>query len=394
MSSQDTPSSTTLPSTTPVQPITSPTTQPTPPASAPAVSSTAPSEIPPSTSSQQATSAIPTRRLDNTPPASLSAPANTTAFSTEIPVSELPQELQTQTTSSQPPQPQVSSSNPPPPAAPTPFSSMKKKLLPILIVVIVLIIVGIAAMLLLRVKKQSVSPNSPSITPKPTQSVVSLPTQSITGMPTSSTSAFVKRLFDPNQMDNGLKVYPDQLTRVLLAVSNDNLVGLRCSQIYAPGTNIYYDNQKKASTNIQLQQQGIPDNVNQFIKTESQQLGYYYDGTKIMYCDAEDGKTIISYETPKDPKKTFDRTAFIGLLQSNGTIDQLVQFPGATYFGCEKFLQLSRDGILYYQCGAGEADHGYTDSYQLDIAKKINTRILHCTEQFGVISGPPQITCK
>jgi len=227
----------------------------------------------------------------------------------------------------------------------------------------------------------------------PTQAVVSTPIQRTT------TKSFVKRQFDINkkiEISGGNFIdYPKEI----LSISENDLVAMRCSPYiwygYNPDSYLYYDENVPAGKITTKDTKILTDErllklINEAKKTvPSKTIG------DIRFCDTEDSRTVFQYGTHAGGGGS-QNVANFGIVNSDGTVRKITAIPndGAPYFECRWPLQLTKSGLLYYECGGGDGFFGATSFYKINLIANTHSAVLKCTSVGNDMGEPIKITCK
>lgn len=233
------------------------------------------------------------------------------------------------------------------------------------------------------------------------QNATVLPTQAVDSTPTqrTTTKSFVKRQFDINkkiEISGGNFIdYPKEI----LSIGENDLVAMKCLPYiwhgYNPDSYLYYDENVPAGKITTKDIKTLTDErllrlINEAKKTvPSKTIG------DIRFCDTEDSRTVFQYGTHAGGGGN-QNVANFSIVNSDGAVKKITAIPndGAPYFECRQPLQLTKSGLLYYECGGGDGLFGATSFYEINLTANTNNAVLRCTSVGNDMGKPVKITCK
>jgi len=240
---------------------------------------------------------------------------------------------------------------------------------------------------------QSQMPYQQNATVLPTQAVVSTPTQRTT------TKSFVKRQFDINkkiEISGGNFIdYPKEL----LSIGENDLVAMECSPYiwysYNSDSYLYYEENIPAEKIITKDTKTLTDKKLLKLINEANKNVPSKTIDDIRFCDTEDSRTVFQYGTHAGGGGN-QNVANFGIVNSDGTVKKITAIPndGAPYFECRWPLQLTKSGLLYYECGGGDGFFGATSFYKINLTANTHSAVLKCTSVGNDRGEPVKITCK
>jgi len=192
---------------------------------------------------------------------------------------------------------------------------------------------------------------------------------------TSSSLEYRKRQFDINEKFYPPQNYPPQL----INIPEDDLVAMKCTPQYLrqiDGTYAY------SYPLIKLDDSSLLQLINEASKTVSN--GAIYGFTS---CVTVDNKIILEYETWSGGGGS-QNVVYFGVKKLDGSIEKVVTIPAAIF--CVKPLQLTRDDVFYYQCGAYE-NAGFI--YKILISKHSYELLFTC-EGVDIGTDNARVVCK
>lgn len=230
---------------------------------------------------------------------------------------------------------------------------MQRGFIPIWVTIGILVLISVTGGIYYLVKSSS----------KPTDS--SPPTLTLKASP--SPRQFIKRQFASKDYFES-QPYPDEL----LKVSEDNLIGMRCTGWYLKQNGDYEINMEDGSS-VKLTDQNLLQivlNLNKSILKET---------NAFQACFTESNQTILEYETWGGGGGT-KNIAHFGLVSSNGSFRKVSSIPnsGMPYFGCSTPLQLTKDNILYYSCGGADGGFIGDEIYAINLTTGTHRFVISC----------------
>lgn len=193
---------------------------------------------------------------------------------------------------------------------------------------------------------------------------------------------FRKRLFDPTAKffkdEITGKTYSDQgYPEKLANRKEDELISIRCT----PQFEYDYREDKflygKRNSDGYIQKVYYLDYPDLIAQAKKVVNNKQIDAAQV--CQTEDKRTIFEYEIWGGGGGG-KNVSYVNLYSDGKQLEQIVSIPtdGTPYFKCSKVLQLTKGGLLYYQCGGGDQGSSWT-IYEIDLNKKTQTRLLKCT---------------
>jgi len=259
-----------------------------------------------------------------------------------------------------------------PQSTPLPNPSSHSKILIIVLGIVSVLMLGLGGYVLGIRKNQTV--NQQTITTPPTI-IQPSPTPTPFALPTADPSITAKRQFDINEKFYPPQNYPPQL----INIPDNDLVAMKCTPQYLrqiDGTYAY------SYPLIKLDDSSLLQLINEASKTVSN--GVIYGFTS---CITVDNKIILEYETWSGGGGS-QNVVYFGVKKLDGGIEKVATIPAPIF--CIKPLQLTRDDVFYYQCGAYE---NAAFIYRIFISKHSYELLFTC-EGIDIGTDNARVVCK
>lgn len=207
-------------------------------------------------------------------------------------------------------------------------------------------------------------------------------------------TAAQKRLYSPLSAQTDLNGSPDRLLATLQAISDDQLLGLRCTGRVAHEDGMYFlraPHTHAALTHV----------------TDERLLRLLTDATASVkkpdtmltaqICEAETGDLLLEYTTGQvtyhHPDEGQHTATYLTKVHPDGAFSpgvRLVSHELWPYPGCRMPMAMTDSEIVYYECGFTSAADVHSTYHQVDFTKSTSDEIAKCLYTY---TGGPKKTC-
>lgn len=214
--------------------------------------------------------------------------------------------------------------------------------------------------------------------------------------PVAATKDFKPRLFDASLQDD-IFGYPDSVFDVMLASSEDELVGLWCDQYFIAEQEtgiLFYREDTEHHGMAQKVTNPVYEKLISFIPAQKKLLAG-------KLCQTQDNRYILEYtlgDEDSDYLVGENTQTYLLVTPDNSGMTQPVNEPilltsqqSWSYVGCNTPLQLTTNNLLYYGCSVIREDGtSKTLFYEVDLSGKKTRLFEKCTYTYD---GKASRTC-
>lgn len=177
--------------------------------------------------------------------------------------------------------------------------------------------------------------------------------------------------------------YPIEITQV----PDGSLIPISCTDTYSGYGKDYTSYDEKTQNSKPLTDSSILNHI--------QALTKKYEGkivTQIFSCSPELGKTVIFYSLGPCGGGCVGMP-YVGVVDGSNINEVANVSEDGAYFGCRQPLQLTKDNMFYFQCGAGDGPSATATIYKLSLNNLTLSKIRHCITSTDE-TGKPYSRCE
>jgi hypothetical protein len=207
---------------------------------------------------------------------------------------------------------------------------------------------------------------------------------------TSPTSQFPKKYFQSTDMFLDQYKYPSEL----INLADTELVGFICSKKFSRDVEGKYTAYIEGSQQKEL----LTDHdVLPLLSTLEQKAKQEMSRNSMeaaTVCSLDTGKKLLSYEISPGGGGAGSNVYFGILSGSFLSTTSVIPMENGPYFTCSDVLAITKTGIMYVICGAGDGGFGSKSLYKLNLnAGGTATLLYKCTSLSANEGGKETITC-